>query len=295
MLFSRFVFRETGVLVACGGIQYLHFGDPSLWRMDYSLFSSILSTIYLCTMIVLSLLILLVASPALAVDIVMTYLRFGGNSYWISVAVATCPSLPPGICCEAISNRPASDSGFVHDNAYHVTFRGMLAGDIGAVWGAHTTAEGSVRGGCSGRVIETRRGPGDWQWRGIEAGSEWRPATGAQYVSLPKRLPPDPAANRWMSMQGILEMAYGGGKWFTTPAAERLCGPATGRSRRWLKGIRDIRSPLKGDLCIGPAPTWRYPELVVVNGSEYSDAGRGDLRYADAKGNVLDLRQVFSM
>ena len=246
-------------------------------------------------MIVLSPLVLLVASPVLAVDIVMTYLRFGDTSHRISVAVATCPSLPPGICCEAISNRPASDNRFVHDNVYYVTFLGMLAGDIGAVWGAHTTAEGSVRGDCSGRVIETQRGPGDWQWRGIEAGSEWWPATGAQYVSLPKRLPPDPAANRWMSMQGILEMAYGGSKWFTTPAAERLCGPATGRPRRRLKGIRDIRSPLKGDLCVGSAPRWRYPELVVVNGSEYSDAGRGDLTYADAKGNVLDLRQVFPM
>ena len=169
----------------------------------------------------------------------------------------------------------------------------MFADDIGAVWGARTTPEGNFRTGCSGTVVDTRRGPGDWQWRGIETGSEWRPATGAQYVSLPKRLPPDPAASRWMSMQGILEMAYGGGKWFTTPAAEKLCPPATGRPQKGLKGRRDIRSPLKGDLCIGPAPRWKYPELVVVNGSKYSDAGRGDLMYADANGNALDLTKVF--
>ena len=231
------------------------------------------------------LLALLVASPTLTVDVVITYLRFG-IGHWINVAIATCPSLPPGICCEALRSRP-------EDNAYYVTFKGMLAGDIGAVWGARTTPEGNIRAACSGTVIDSRRGPGDWHWRGLEAGSQWRTATGAQYVSLPKRLPPDPTASRWLSMQGILQMAYGGNKWFATPAADRLCGPASGGPHKRLKGKRDIRSPLKGDLCVGPAPRWRYPELVVVNGSEYSDRGRGDLVYADAMGNTLDLTQLF--
>ena len=235
---------------------------------------------------------LLVASPTPAVDIVMTYLRFG-ISHWINVAVATCPAIPPGICCEALRNRPAPGSRFVEDQIYHVTFSGMLAGDIGAVWGPRRTPEGNLRAGCSGTVLDTRRGPGDWQWRGLEAGQEWQSATGAQYISLPERLPPDPTSSRWMSVQGILRMAYGGGNWFTTPAAERLCGPAMRGLRKRLNERRDIRSPLKGDLCVGPAPSWRYPELVVVNGSDYSDAGRGDLVYTDAKGNVLDLTQVF--
>ena len=129
---------------------------------------------------------------------------------------------------------------------------------------------------------------------GVEAGSKWRPMTEAQYVSLLRVLPLDPAASRWKSTQGILEMAYGGGKWFTTPAAARLCRPATGRLRKKPKGRQDIPSPLKGSSCVGPAPRWRYPELVVINGSEHSDAGRGNLMYADTEGNVLDLSKVFS-
>ena len=88
-------------------------------------------------------------------------------------------------------------------------------------------------------------------------------------------------------------MAYRDGKWFTAPAAKRLCRPATGGLRERPQGRRNMRSPLKGDLCVGPTPRWRYPDLVVVKGSEYSDARRDNLMYADTKGNVLDLIRVF--
>lgn len=124
-------------------------------------------------------------------------------------------------------------------------------------------------------------------------GAERHWATGAQYISLPKALPPDAVENRWMGMQGILEMAFGGGNWFTTPAAGRLCGAAAGRTRARERARRDIRSPLTGELCIGPAPRWRWPEVVEVNGTEYSDGGRGDRMYVDAAGVVLNLTDAF--
>lgn len=126
-------------------------------------------------------------------------------------------------------------------------------------------------------------------------GAERDWATRAQYISLPKALPPDAAANRWMGMQGILYMAFGGGNWFTTQAAGRLCGAAVGSQTpsTSTRARRDIRSPLRGDLCIGPAPRWRWPEVVEVNGMEYSDGGRGDRMYADAAGVVLNLTDAF--
>jgi len=240
----------------------------------------------------LALLILLSGFPACAVDIVMTYAYRRGPHI-----VATCPSLPPGICCEAPRRNP--DLFFSErteqTSASVVTFRGMMAGDFGAVWRFRNSGVSFFinYGGCSGTVMDTRRGPGDWVWRLGPPRPNRHWATGAQYISLPKALPPDPATNKWMSMQGILEMSFGGGKWFTTPTAERVCGTAAGGQTPKTKSRRDIRSPLKGDLCIGPAPRSRYPELMKINGTEYSDGGRGNLRYADAAGNVLNLTDVF--
>lgn len=96
---------------------------------------------------------------------------------------------------------------------------------------------------------------------------------GRSISRCPRRCRPDAVANRWMGMQGILEMAFGGGRWFTTPAAGRLCGAAarspTPSTRARARARRDMRSPLRGELCIGPAPRWRWPEAVEVNGREY--------------------------
>ena len=37
---------------------------------------------------------------------------------------------------------------------------------------------------------------------------------------------------------------------------------------------------------------WAYPDIIVVNGTNFTDERRGDLIYRDGMGNVLDLTRL---
>ena len=39
----------------------------------------------------------------------------------------------------------------------------------------------------------------------------------------------------------------------------------------------------------GPAG-WVYPDVITVNGTNYTDEWRGDMVYRDKNGNMLDLK-----
>lgn len=87
---------------------------------------------------------------------------------------------------------------------------------------------------------------------------------------------------------------WGGGKWFASTAASRLLGGEAdpGGSgvvpRSQLK--RGIRSKDKGTVYATSPKRAVYPRFLTVNGTDYTDGGKGDLVYKSADGALLDLR-----
>lgn len=201
------------------------------------------------------------------VDILLTQESWGSTSSFIR-----CSDVAPGVCCAAPNRAYLSFPTAI--------FRNLDALDIAAVWdsderspqvptnGAPDLIARTI-GACSGRVIDSRAGPGTWTWDTVDPDSnEYFPVTfvsGGSYIRLPEYLPPNPRLNRALSVQGILGLAWGGGKWFASPAAESLLG---GRSRSVPR--RDIRSATKGDVYARPPRTLVYPNLMRINGTEYT-------------------------
>jgi len=108
---------------------------------------------------------------------------------------------------------------------------------------------------------------------------------GASYVSLPQgsQLPPSAATAQWLDMQEIRALVWGGGQWFANGAG--------GSSHNRLDP-RGIRSSDKGTAYMTAPTQWRYPDLIVVNGTDYTDNAGGDLVYRSESGAVLDLGQL---
>ena len=50
---------------------------------------------------------------------------------------------------------------------------------------------------------------------------------------------------------------------------------------------RDGRESAEEDTTI--QPTWGYPNIITVNGTNYTDDKRNDLIYRDLAGNILNL------
>lgn len=80
--------------------------------------------------------------------------------------------------------------------------------------------------------------------------------------------------------QGV---GVGGGQWFANGAG--------GSSHNRLDP-RGIRSSDKGTAYMTAPTQWRYPDLIVVNGTDYTDNAGGDLVYRSESGAVLDLGQL---
>ncbi|KAL8802078.1 MAG: hypothetical protein Q9200_006708 [Gallowayella weberi] len=206
-----------------------------------------------------------------------------------NVITATCPNIPAGLCCHA----PAGSQTFAH-----VTMSNLLAGDIGALWGRRASSgNGGISpariNACSSVLTETRAGPGDWLW------TQWDPAIrpfplpavgGASYISLPRRLPVDPMMNSWLAAEGLLGLVWGGGQWFASAQAQKVLR-VEWEGRRPAK--RGIRSKEKGYLWARRPMREVFPRWIDINGTRYSDDGRGDLMYEDEAGSVLNLTNWF--
>ncbi|KAL8874181.1 MAG: hypothetical protein Q9174_000447 [Haloplaca sp. 1 TL-2023] len=229
--------------------------------------------------------------------------RFKGNAVGIytnrvagtvSVEIATCPNIPPGECCQPPLH--FSPQGAT------VTFRGLLAMDIAAVWTARPNAAGPVTSaqpgavhGCADTILDSKAGPGEWMWQAADGPAESTPgAAGASFISVPTRLPPDDGTARWMLMEGLLGLVWNGGKWFSSPGAEKMLGPRKMRIRSGsLRYRRDVHSADKGKVYARPPLRVRYPSLVEINGTQYTGDGTSDFRYTDSAGNVVDLTEWF--
>lgn len=52
---------------------------------------------------------------------------------------------------------------------------------------------------------------------------------------------------------------------------------------------RGIRSEKKGTAYIRPPNRWRWPNVVVVDGTRYENVGSGEMVYESADGRVLNM------
>ena len=187
-----------------------------------------------------------------------------------------CEDIPPGVCCKAITL-----PNYCYFNPFNPTstrFDHLLVYDIAAVWGLRN----GIRD-CSGTLIETRSGTvGSWYYPAPGA----QRAYGASYIRFPSKLPPVKGESRWLEVEGMLGLVWGGGKWFAQ-GAETAIGQGVGLRKR-RGGGRRIVSGAEGTAYLRGPQSWRWPDLIVVNGTRYSRLGTEGLRYRSADGALLE-------
>ena len=142
--------------------------------------------------------------------------------------------------------------------------------DIAAVWVPRSTPSSPTWiTGCSGLLLESRPGPGDWYWHERVSTT----AYGASYVSLPKSVPPDEPTSGVLATEGLLGLAWGGGKWFAGKFAKGLVGRGVESGGQDTTGgllKRGIRSSKKGHAYIGRPRRTVFPDVIDVGGQKYT-------------------------
>ena len=122
---------------------------------------------------------------------------------WGPLLELTCPKLLPGEGCAPYRTVLTTQ----------VTFEGLQAGDVSVIWRTRRRQEladlHSVRN-CSGSVSETRMTPGRWTRSWI---NDHNGPSGASYIRLPPRLPPDEYESDWLAAEGMRALVWGGGRW----------------------------------------------------------------------------------
>ena len=114
---------------------------------------------------------------------------------------------------------------------------------------------------------------------------------GASYIKLPTTYPPSQTESNWMAAEGLLALVSGGEKWFKLGLVSlsfgglNLGAGGSGNRRR----RRGIVLATTGQIYVEAPPTWTYPQVVNVNGTDFSDGGKGNLFYTNAAGEVLNL------
>ena len=196
----------------------------------------------------------------------------------------TCNNLRPGRCCQGrpLPILPGLPGGV---RSYRIAqFTGLEPLDIAAVW----QPQGTV-GGCSNVPVATTAGPGNWRYPA--AGNSEGLLSGASYIKLPHSIPADQKAPM-LEAQGILGLITGGGQYVAKQAGNSLLAQAAqaalalhgGKNRR-----RGIRSKDKGVVFAQPPPVAVWPDLIMVNGKNYTEESIGSSKYVSEDGSVLDL------
>ena len=195
---------------------------------------------------------------------------------------SVCENIPPGICCIAITF-----PNYCYFNPFDPTsvrFDDLLVYDIAAVWGLRNRIHDPdpIRD-CSGQALETRTGiVGSWNYPAPDA----RRPYGASYIRLPPRLPPVKSESLWLEAEGMLGLVWGGGKWFAN-GAETVIGRRVGLKKR-RQGGRRIVAGAEGTAYVRGPQSWKWPDLIVVNGTRYSSLDAEGLRYRSADGAILE-------
>lgn len=93
-------------------------------------------------------------------------------------------------------------------------------------------------------------------------------------------MPPREGDADWLGAEGMLGLVWGGGRWFAKGVVS-LAPRGLGRRGvvRGAKGRAYIQAPRRE----------RRPDVLVVGGTRYVDAGGAELRYENADGRVLNM------
>ncbi|KAL8690549.1 MAG: hypothetical protein Q9218_004026 [Villophora microphyllina] len=214
------------------------------------------------------------------VDTLQAVHRFG------STFTVACIDLLPGECC-AQPHIPV---------ATQLAYENLQAGDIAALWRRRRTPDGSFISGCSGQAMFTHAwsSPGTWRYQWVHGPLALEAPSGASYIRLPPRLPPDQTKSNWLSVEGMRALAWGGGKWFAATSTSssgpyrrtpiRQPGPPISHNRGVFRG---------GTFYATAPPKLRFPDRASINGSQYiAETGTDGLIYRGADGTRLNFTTV---
>ncbi|KAL9604097.1 MAG: hypothetical protein Q9219_000685 [cf. Caloplaca sp. 3 TL-2023] len=205
-----------------------------------------------------------------------------------SFVAATCLNVRPGECCKTSEHDLEATT--------KVLFRRLLAWDIAAVWRDDERptlgSMGPDTTGCSGPLIASQTGPGAWLWRQPSSPVRSRQAAqGASYVRIPSELPPDPRIAYHLVMEGLLGLVWSGGGWFSSPSAQKLLGSKSGLLLRKRTSV-DTKPTATAIAYARPPRRVRYPDLLEINGSQYTLSDTGTKMYTSQGGKDFWLAQI---
>ncbi|KAG7005808.1 hypothetical protein G7Y79_00017g041900 [Physcia stellaris] len=213
--------------------------------------------------------------PTLQVNVRHSFFR--GN--------ADCNNLLPGVCCLAIPPKPQRifPGDRYPDYPWSVEVSSLYANEIAAVWEKRGDAEG-----CSGTPARTMIAPPStfhtYYWGDFGTGVHKR-FTGASYILLPKTLPPTGSSSLWLGAEGLLALAWGGGKWVSERGRNAGLTGLGGLRRRSM-------NPNEATAYLAPPAWWRYPDVITINGTDYLSSNTSALDYHDIDGHVVDLASI---
>ncbi|KAI4095170.1 MAG: hypothetical protein LQ339_007330 [Xanthoria mediterranea] len=205
--------------------------------------------------------------------------------------VSRCTNLAPGICCLAPRGTGAD----------HVLIQHLTLFDIAALWQSRRETANPIspwqplqtyHTDCSGRVVDSRNGPGDWQWDRWREGRLYESPSihGASFITMPRALPPDGKAKVWMAVEGLLGLAWGSGEWFVNEAAQKAFAGGSGGAagsggvggRKLKRGI--VRAEKTAKAYARPPLRAVFPDVVELGEKRYVGNGDDGVMYTDAMG-----------
>lgn len=230
--------------------------------------------------------LLLFVSYALQVDVQFSFQAYHPEHPFGDIVYITCTDLLPGECCA--QPRIAVATQLVYVN--------LRVGDIAILWQRRQRSDQTIIGECSGQVMMTHNLPGDWRFQWLHAAETLSAPSGASFIRLPPRLPPDQIESDWLSVEGMRALAWGGGKWFAAGSTGSIrSGPhRRTRGRRAGPQISHNHGIFRGGRFYATAPpTVRFPDRASANGTQYTAVtGTDGLIYRDAAGHRLNLAAV---
>ncbi|KAI9706375.1 MAG: GTPase-activating protein [Candelina mexicana] len=218
----------------------------------------------------------------------------------------------PGDCVRRVGLQPGG-TGFDY-----AEFTGLQAGDIATAWGPvqqfytsgpytgflSSPREGS---GCRGEAVDTWAEPGGiGRWRGGRRAA----VQGASYV----RLRPGNGGGWTADLEGIQAFVSGGAKVAAkvvescTAAAVAILeggvgGGGSGQRRRdgqhdgagigTMETVFERGEQPNATVCWEALRGWAYPDLIQIDGVDYTPVRKGGLIYESTNGEVVDMRDTF--
>ncbi|KAL8946544.1 MAG: hypothetical protein Q9222_007071 [Ikaeria aurantiellina] len=247
--------------------------------------------------------LLALISPSHQVDVLLggSLVQYRLPSIWPNYDSwhAGCRFLQPGECCSVPPNY-FLDPGFMIASELQPL-------DIGFLWKRRSVSWLSNTGGCSGTPFKTHMGGLDPTWRygwnsqNPSERQERTPVCGFSYLRMPPRLPPDETEASWLDIEGMKGFAWGGGKWFANQVGYPLSKTHILRRDEEVETKYDAPQIsnnralfTKGTFYATPPPRQRFVDWIEINGTNYTHAVPGELKYSDSAGHTIDFNATGS-